>query len=173
MKNKQLEDLMQNSPNVSIEEIWNKFKYLSESEQKELFLELINLAKSPKHNNKAIVYPNVASVIKRKLKSGVEFNKWYESWLPPVQAQKIGNDEVRDYFPIPTRVINLCSGIDEKEFLTIGFVYNPFDNIEELLNARPKEIKSTESNRKDVNDDLLEYSENIFYSVVSDDIFGL
>lgn len=173
MNSKLIKSFIENHQNGFSDESWNKFTQLSIAEQKELFSELLDLANSPKHNNRAVVLPNVASVIKRKLKSGVKFDEWYHGWLPAVNPQKIGNDVVRDYFPVPTRVINLRSAGDENEFLTVGFVYNPFDNIEDLLNARPKEIKSSEANRKEVNDDLLEYSENTFYSVASDDIFGI
>lgn len=172
MDNKLVENFLETHQQTSLDESWDKFKKLPIDEQKVLFSKLLDVAASPKHNNKAVVLPNVASVIKRRLKPGVTFDKWYKGWLPPVESKQIGNDIVRDYFPIPTRVINL-RGDDEQEFLTIGFVYNPFDSIEELLNARPKEIKNTESDRKEVNEDLLEYSENTFYAVSSDDIFGL
>jgi hypothetical protein len=157
----------------SSDEAWDEFSCLSSDEKKKLLTKLLELAISPKNNNKAVVMPNVASVIKRKLKPDVKFNEWYEAWLPPVKPQKIGDASVRDYFPVPTRVINLRPANNEDSFLTIGLVYNPFNSLEELLNTRPKEIKESELVRREVNEDLLADSEVSFYAIVSDDIFGL
>ncbi|MCC2625242.1 MAG: hypothetical protein K0R14_1115 [Burkholderiales bacterium] len=153
--------------------VWDKFLSLTENEKKKVFSKLLDVAASPKNTNKAVITPNVASVIKRKLRPGVEFNKWYEAWLPPVKPANIANEVVRDYFPVPTRVVNLLPINNEDEFLTIGFVYNPFDNMEELLNTRPKELKESELECRAVNEDLLADSEVSFYTIISDDIFGL
>lgn len=152
--------------------IWSEFSELASHEREAALVKLLELATSPKHNNKAVVMPNVASVIKRKLKHGVKFETWYQEWLPPIKSQVISNDVVRDYFPVPTRVINLRLA-NEQDFLTIGFVYNPFDTIEELMSSRPKEVTQTESRRRGTNEDLLEVSEAEFYAVSSDDIFGV
>lgn len=157
----------------SSDKMWDEFSRLSSNEQKNLITKLLNLATSPKNTNKAVVMPNIASVIKRKLKPGIEFNKWYEAWLPPVKPEKIGDSIVRDYFPVPTRVINLCPANNEDNFLTIGLVYNPYGSMEELLNTRPKEIKESELERREVNEDLLADSEVNFYTIVSDDILGI
>ena len=63
----------------SSDEAWDEFSCLSSDEKKKLLTKLLELAISPKNNNKAVVMPNVASVIKRKLKPDVKFNEWYEA----------------------------------------------------------------------------------------------
>jgi len=173
MSDKTLEEFVNIYKAGSPDNVWDKFSCLSADEKKNLITKLFDLAISPKNTNKAVIMPNVASVIKRKLKPNIEFNKWYEAWLPPVKPEKIGDSIVRDYFPVPTRVINLRTANNEDSFLTIGLVYNPFDGIAELLNTRPKELKESELERRDVNEDLLADSEVNFYTIVSDDIFGL
>ena len=151
---------------------WNEFSSMNTVEQKKLFLALLNQLISPRVTNKAVIMPNAASVINRQLKPGVDFNTWYQGWLPPMKPHKVGNDIIWDYFPFPTRVINLRSIKDDTQFLTLGFMHNPFSSVDELLNARPKEVKEDELERRNINDELLTKSENEFYSVTSDDIFG-
>lgn len=146
---------------------WAEFTLLSTEEQKMLLSELLDLAAVTKNANKAVVIPNGASVIKRKLKSGVDFDTWYKDWLPPVTTENMSQ-----YFPIPTRVINLRPINDNQEFLTIGFVNSPFNSIDELLNNRSEKLKDSEKERRKVNDDLLAESSNTFYYVASDDVFG-
>ena len=123
MKDDILETLL-NAQINSQEQAWDKFSSLTLDEKKKLLSDLLDFAASPKNTNKAVVMPNVASVIKRKLNPGIEFNKWYEGWLPSIEAEKRGNDMVRNYFPVPTRVINLRPIGDAEEFLTIGFVFS-------------------------------------------------
>lgn len=171
MENKNIEKFVKSVD--SMEKAWDKFSELNLESKKSLFIEMFELAISAKHTNRAVVLPNAASVITRQLNPGVEFKDWYQEWLPPVAPQTVGKEVVRDYFSVPTRVINLRGIKDDKTFLTIGFVYNPYDSVEELLNARPKDVKINESKRRDTNKELLAKSEVELYSVASDDIFGL
>lgn len=173
MSNTTIEKFINSYSTGCINTVWDEFCEMNVDEKKDILAKLLDLALSPKNANKAVITPNVASVIKRKLKPGIEFNQWYEAWLPPVKPTKIANEVVRDYFPVPTRVINLLPVGNEQDFLTIGFVYNPFDSMEKLLNTRPKELKESELERRTVNEDLLADSEVRFYTLASDDIFGL
>lgn len=173
MNDKIIETLIDVNKTDSAEKAWEQFSACTLDEKKVLLSRLLDLANTPKNTNKAVVMPNGASVIKRKLKPGVEFNTWYQAWLPPIKPENRGGEEVRDYFPIPTRVINLRSPDNDDEFLTIGFVYSPFDSVEELLDARPEDLKESEAKRGEVNDELLTQSEVEFYYVASDDIYGV
>ena len=158
---------------ASASELLSEFLKLSVQEQCQVLKELVDLAASPRHTSKAIVSPNGANIIKRRLKPGVEFNRWYQEWLPPVEAQTIGKDKVRNYFPIPVRVINLRPVQGGDEFLTVSFLHSPYNSVEELLNSKPKDVQEKETQRKKVNENLLADAQMEFYSIASDDIFGL
>lgn len=162
-----IEKLSETNKTASNDNILVEFNLLSKEEQKTLLSQLLNLASEPKNTNKAVTIPNGASVKKRKLKPGVDFATWYKGWLPPVTPKNISH-----YFPVPTRVINLRPIDDEENFLTIGFVNSPFDSIDELLNARSEDLKNSEQQRRNINDNMLAESSNTFYYVASDDVFG-
>jgi len=154
---------------------WDEFSGLPADERKKLLSKLLELAEPAKNANKAVSMPNAASVIKRKLKPGVSFEHWYQEWQAPIKAHTMSTGSLKAYFPVPTRVINLrpADTNNVEEFVTIGFVCSPFESVDELLDARPEELKASESKRKEANDALLVHSENQFYYVASDDIYGI
>lgn len=173
MNDKMIDDLVNIYQDDAVDGAWDRFSSLPLNEKKDLLGKLLELTCAPRRKNKAVIMPNVASVITRELKPNVDFEQWYEGWLPPVPPQKVGKEIVRDYFPVPTRVINLRSINNDGQFLTIGFVYNPYESLDELLKAKPKEVQANELKRREVNDALLAKSEAGFYTIASDDIFGV
>lgn len=126
------------------------------------------------NENKAILKPNCAALLKRKLKTDKSFDEFYEGWLPPTTSIDQHGKKVFDYFSLPTRVINFKIHDKPDEFFSLSLIHSPYTNPATTLESYKVKHTDIETFRKHNNEDNLEDSEMMGYgSILSDDILGV
>ncbi len=73
--------------------------------------------------------PQIIAILTRKLKPGKTFEDFQQAHLPPGKVHKMELGYDVDYFPLPTRVINMVSLTDPSLIVSIGMSYGEGDAI--------------------------------------------
>lgn len=106
--------------------------------------------------------PNFVSILYRHLHDDKNFDDFYQAWLPPKDAKQP--------FEIPVRVFNAINVEDQREIVSLGFIWGTPEELKAFYEALPQD--KTNQIRHDAIAKVADKISSKIYFIKSDSILG-